>query len=247
VKRAIIFHAYQKSYYLQAAKHSAQTAKRVMPDVDIVFITGFRNIKKHPFDRIIETPEPDPVAVTLPPLWLLPEEYSSGIYADAESHFCKPVYDVFELVEDARVDIALVHTSYKKYVDRKWSYPGIPEEFPYWKSSIIAFQHHNRMRDFFVRWKDEFYAGYKRDGLVDDYLHPDQPSLRRALYHSDLAFATLPPHFCCTLGNVVVRDVVRVVAFPKTSTSPRKLAKEANRHAPHARLFRDGKSELMDH
>jgi hypothetical protein len=218
-----------------------------MPDIDTVLITDFLDAPEHRFDWIIQMPEPDPVAVTLPPLLLLPEEYSSGIYVDAESHFCKPMYDVFELVEDNRVDIALVHTSYKGYVDRKWSYPGIPEEFPYWKSSMVAFQHHDRMREFLARWKDEFYTGYERDGLIADYLHPDQPSLRRALYHSDLIFATLPPSFCCTLGNVVVRGIVRVVAFPKTSTDPGKLAKEANKHAPHARLFRAGKSELMDH
>lgn len=242
MKRAIIFWACRNKHYLNAAEFSARTAKRVMPDVDIVLITDKKHWHSIHFDRIIRVSTPEPEDVCFPPLLEIPEDtYDSGIYVDAEAYFCAPIYDVFKLVEGERVDIALVHTSGKIYVDQKFPSPSVPDAFPHWRSAFIAFRHHDRIRQLFARWEEEFHK-YKQYGLRGGIRYPDQSALRIALYHSDLRFATLPPNYCCTGGDIVVRNTVRILAYHEDETTPEKLAREINKHAPDARLLIRGKA-----
>ena len=238
-KRCIVYHAYCQKRYAKMAAQSAKSAKRAMPDVATVLLTELP-MKPGWFDEVIEVQPVPLVRAHLPPLSVLPGQYESGIYLDCDSYVCKPLYDVFELVEDTKIDIALVHTSGKRR-DRRYPSPDIPEAYPHWRSAFIAFQHNDRVKEFFAEWDRAFHEHlktYRKVSKIEGPCHPDQMSMRIALYHSNVSIATLPANYCTTLGAIVIRGTVRVIA---AEGDMEKLAKEANRGAPQARFFHRGK------
>lgn len=244
MKRAMIFFVCHDEYYFRIARHCAKNAKRHMPDIDTVLLTERSDWTRGRFDRIVLIPKPAPVAASFPPLLHLPEEYDSGIYAGAKTTCLAPMYDVFELVEDAKVDIALSFTAGKSH-DSQFPSPRIPERFPHYRS-VFAFRHHDRMRDFFALWRnewDEERTTYKH--LRTQASHQEQSSMRKALYRSDLSMVTLRANFVSTLSWEVVRGTIQMIGIPK-KWDPNKLAAEANRLAPHRRLFTSGKSILRE-
>lgn len=238
MNRCIVYHAVCKKRYFGFAKISAQSAKKLMPDVDTVLLTDLP-FKSHWFDKIIQVESVNLIDAHLPPLAHLPQ-YDSGIYLDSDTFVCAPLYDVFELVESTRVDVALVHTSGKR---RDYTYPkcGVPKAYPHWRSAFIAFQDRDRVRTFFSLWAKlfrEHRKEYRSRMAHEGPCYPDQMVMRVALYRGDLAIATLPPRYCTTLGNIVILGTISVIA---AEGDVKKLAKEANQEAPHARLFRRGK------
>lgn len=242
MKRAMIFFACRDKYYFRIARYCAGNAKRWMPDVDTVLLTERTDWTRGPFDRIVLVPKPPQVARSFPPLLHLPEEYDSGIYVGAKITCLVPMYDVYELVEGPRADVALCFTTGKPH-DTQYPSPGIPDAFPHFRS-VFAFQHHGRTREFFALWRDEWdkermeYAHLRHQPS-----HQEQSSMRKALYHSDLSMVTLRANFMATLSWEVLRGTVRMIAIPK-KWDPRPLVAEANRLAPDRRLFTSGKSTL---
>lgn len=248
MKRAILYQASVNSDYLKWAQVSARSAKKKMPDVDTILVTDLSVKKPRWFDRMIRR---DPVGLLnahLPPLWLLPKgEYDSAFYTGADSYICNPLYDVFELVENPKFDIALVHTSGKTR-DTNYPSPGVPEAYPHWGDALVAFQDCEKVRKFFDDWKalfDEHKIKYRKQLAAGGPCFGDQGSMRIALYHSDLYIVTLERQYCCKPGGVVVSRSVRLVTTPKID-NPQKLAKLVNRHAPHPRFITlKGKSILL--
>ena len=244
MKRAIVYHAVCQKRYFKLARRSARSAKNQMPNVDTVLITDLPGESQW-FDEIVRIDPVELVAAHLPPLLHLPSYYGSGIYLDADSRVCGPLYDVFELVEGERVDIALVHSSGRA---RNRTYPqcGVPTAYPHWRSAFIAFQNRARARAFFVAWGKTFHEHRERYGAQMAHEGPcftDQLPMRVALYYSDVTIATLPAKYCLVPNGVVVRGTVRTIA---TNGNGEGLATEANQDAPHARLFVRGKSRRLD-
>lgn len=243
MKRAIIYHAHCRTKYSDAAVESARSAKKQMPDVDTVLITSLP-VRRRRFDRVILVKDPGLVNAQFPPLLNLPPEYGSAIYLDCITHVCAPLYGAFDLVEDPRTDVALVHTSGKQH-DTRYPSPEIPDLFPHWRSAFIGFQNSDRVQKFFADWERAFHEHKKmyahlRSGHGP--CHPDQKSMRIALYHSDLSIVTLRTNYCCPVGNVIVRGTVRVMSGNGDIPN---LAAEANREAPYFRYFRNGKSTRL--
>jgi len=224
------------------AAQSAASAKAQMPDVDTVLLTDLTRGKRQ-FDKVIRVGSPHLMAVQLPPLTHLPTEYASAIYLDCDTWVCAPLYNVFELVEDQRTDVALVQTSGKRRLDHHFPYLGIPETYPFWRSTFIAFGNRLLVQNFLAIWRIRYENHRKKYAdLNEEPYHPDQPAMREALYWSDLHIVTLPQKYCCNCGDVVLRGTVRAV---HAKGNLKKLAVEANRHAPHLRLFVKGKSKRL--
>jgi len=244
MKRCIVYHACYKSIYKRMAVKSARSAKQLMPDVDTVLITDL-DIEKPPcFDVMIRESPVELVHAHFPPLGLLPEwYYGSGLYTGANSYFCRPMYDVFELVESSHTDIALVHGPNKlRYTE--YPSPGVPKAWPHWRDALLCFDDGPLMREFFADWKEAFLnhvREFRKRAEWEGPCHPNEPAFRIALYHSDLHITTLPPRYCTTLSDIVIRGEVKMIATPET-LHPEGLAEEANRHAPYPRLFKDGET-----
>jgi len=210
-----------------------------MPDVDTILVTDLSLGKSRWFDRIIRRDPVDLLSVLLPPLWFLPEgEYDSAFYTGADSYICKSLYDVFDLVENPKFDIALVHTSGKK---RDVTYPSeeVPEAYPHYGGALIAFQDCKKIRKFFSDWKaifDEHKVKYRKQQAHQGPRFCDQGPMRIALYRSNLNVVALERHYCTKPGDVVVSRWVRLITTPKID-DPERLAKLVNRHAPHPRFI----------
>jgi hypothetical protein len=239
MKRAILYQASRKPEYFEWARLSAKSAKKQMPDVDTILVTDLSLPKCRWFDTVIRREPVKERDVLLPPLWLLPKErYDSAFYTGADSYICKPLYDVFELVENPKFDIALVHTS-GRIRDTNYPSPSVPKAYPYYGGALIAFQDCKKVRKFFDDWRaifDEHKVKYREQQMRQGPRFCDQGPMRVALYHSDLNVVGLERHYCTKPGAVVVSRWVRLITTPKTK-HPEKLAKLVNRHAPHPRYI----------
>lgn len=243
MRRCIVYHVCCRSHYMRMAIKSARSAKRLMPDVETLLITDLRAQKAPCFDVMIREEPVDLVNAHLAPLWLLPEGYDSGLYTGADSYFCRPVYDVFELVEAPGTDVALVHTSGKPR-ETKYPSPGVPEAWPHWGDALLCFKVHAQTRKFFTDYRETFLKHVKEHrqaALWEGPCHPSEPPFRIALYHSGLRITTLPQRYCTPLGDLFVRGDIKMITTPKIPR-PEALGEEANRHAPYLRYFKDGKT-----
>lgn len=240
MKRAIVYHAHGPQKYAEAAHASAKTARKAMPDVDTVLITSI-SFQSRRFDKIIRVGDPGTVNAMFPPLTRLPREYDSAIYLDCITLVIAPMYDVFELVENPRTDMALTYTSGKPH-DELFPSPGVPKLYPHWRSALVAFQNSDKVQGFFSDWWRAFVAQrdehkYIRESVMYGDCHPDQDSMRIALYHSDLAVVTLRPRFCCPAGGVIIRGTARVLTGNGDMGG---RARNVNKLAPERRLFNNG-------
>lgn len=243
MKRCIVFQGVLQPRFYSMARRAGKSAKRYMPDVDIVFLTDLDLPESQWVDRIIKVPPAEMLDAHLARLWELPE-YDSGIYMGPDARFCAPLYDVFELVEDGRTDVALTAAPGKA---REHAYPpsGVPPAFPHFRGAFVAFQDNERVRDFFNLYRTTFYEHldkYKDRMAHEGPCYPDQMVMRVALYHSEASIAMLPQNYCCTCGDVVIRGTVKTVTAGR-GIDVNALVKEANRLAPHLRFFKDGKSK----
>jgi len=241
MKRAVVYQACCNPHHVNLARQSAKSVKRVMPDVDTIVLTD-QKAKDGWFDTVIRYPKIPLFDAHLPPLWLFPEEYDSGLYTGTDSYFCKSMLDVFELVEGPVVDVASAHTSGKPR-DRLYPSPEVPEAYPHCRSALITFQNSDRVRGFFDLWRtvfNEHKVKYRK--AYRGSCFPDQGSMRIALYQSGLNVAILPPNYCTTCGDIVVRNHVRLIAVKRDW---QEIAKAVNKHAPRARLLMRGKARPL--
>jgi len=246
-KRCIVFQGVLQKRFYDLAKRAGKSAKRRMPDVDVVFLTDLDLPESRWVDRIVKVPPAKMADAHLARLWHLPE-FDSGIYMGPDARFCKPLYDVFELVEDGRTDVALTAAPGKL---RERIYPpcGVPSAFPHFRGAFLAFQDNARVRQFFELYRTMFHEHRKKymgklGGKPEGPCFPDQMVMRTALYHSDVSIAMLPQNYCCTCGDVILRGTVKTVTGGRGIDVSR-LVKEANRLSPELRLFKDGKSRLI--
>lgn len=247
MKRCIVFQGVSQPQYFRIATKAAKSAKKQMPDVDTVLLTDLPGESPY-WDKIIRLEPVDLIDAHLLRLWELPE-YDSGISLDADVYICMPLYDVFELVEDRRIDIALVHTSGKEE-SAAWLYPAdsVPTAFPHVRGAFVAFQDHAQTRGFFSLWRDLFCEHREKYGARMAHKGPCYPNrqvLRIALYRSNLSMAILPPKYCCTCGGVSVRGSVRIVTGGR-GIDTKALARAANRNAPRLRFLQHEKVTILD-
>lgn len=247
MKRCIVFQGVLQPRFYSMARRAGKSAKRRMPDVDIVFLTDLDLPKSQWVDRIIKVPPAEMPDAHLARLWELPE-YDSGIYMGPDARFCESLYDVFELVEDERTDVALTAAPGKQ---REHLYPpcGVPSAFPHFRGAFLAFQDNDRVRHFFDLYRTTFYEHKEKymgklRGKPEGPCFPDQMVMRVALYYSGVSIAMLPQNYCCTCGDVVIRGTIKTVTAGR-GLDATTLAREANRLAPELRLFKDGESERI--
>jgi len=244
--RAIVYHAYCRPNYVRLAIISAESAKRHMPDVETILLTEMAVDKG--FDRIVQV-EPVPLAsANLAPLLELlelPAGYDSAIYFDCDSYICAPFYDVFDLVESDRVDMALVPIRHRDGVSAGPEAGNVPEAYPEFRGSLVAFQNNARVREFFALWSQLFHEHrqkYHAKSFMAGGPFQRQASMRVALYHSDLIIVTLPPKYY-VISSQVIQGRVRSFDTPKNKDrrALAKMAKAINRNPGELRLLFGGR------
>lgn len=176
--------------FLNEAIRSAERLREVEPDVNITLISD-RRPETSVFDRVdlIEQPfysHQDKVA------HIRDSPYSKTIFLDSDTYACSELSDLFDLLDN--YDFAAAHDSGRRrelYVDDKITV-NAPDSFPMVNSGVMAFRDTRDVENLFKAWS-EVYSRHRqhKEGIVN------QPSLREALYHSEVSMTVLPPEYNC--------------------------------------------------
>ena len=135
---------------------------------------------------------------------LIASPFDRTLYMDVDSWLVEPMPELFELLD--HFDIALCHADYRQV------YPvDAPACFPEYNAGLIAWRQSRRTGAFFADWRRRFLRDHEtryNEKLVSWF--PSQPSMREALYHSDVRIATLPSEYHWT-GIGYVQGRVKLV------------------------------------
>jgi len=183
----VLYIAYNQ-VYLREAINSAESVKRHCPDIRIALFSNsdpnagcfddFREIPvshvNHKIDVIDQSP------------------YERTIYLDSDTKIVFPIYGMLDLME--RFDLAACHDFARKRKSFKSNnaiedYEKIPYEFPEYNGGVMVFRKNEKVLNFFENWRSLFYRHRDTTG------NKDQPSLRIALWNSNLKIHTMPPEF----------------------------------------------------
>lgn len=172
--------------FVEEAILSAETVTEQMPETSIALIT---DTERQPaiFDEIIQIDEPDR-SFSDQIKYLSQTPFERTLCLDTDIYMDAPVHDVFPLLDE--FDVAAAHAHDRSQFD----VPGVPESFPEYNTGVLAYRNTDRFSQFLASWQ-EYYTEFKRDNKPHN-----QPSFRKALFHSDLRVATLTPEY-----NLMVR------------------------------------------
>lgn len=108
-----------------------------------------------------------------------------------------------------KFDIALAHAPLRAIICLK----HVPICFPEFNSGVILFRRNRETHKIFRRWQEE-YGRMKSDLIHLQEIMPDQPSLRAALYSSNLRIATLTPEYnyrCLRISQFTELRSIRIL------------------------------------
>jgi len=210
VTEGILLVAYGEKY-LREVEVCCPRIEVVWPDIPIHVVMGPE--PSHPamlgrLDAMIESP------------------FDRTMYMDVDSWLVEPMPEVFELLD--RFDVALTHCDYRQV------YPvDAPASFPEYNGGLIVWRKNERTAAFFADWRRRFlrdHATRYDEKLVSWF--PSQPSLREALYHSEVRIATLPSEYHWTGLGYVMGKVKLVHKRPNAVGE----AERINEHAGEQRV-----------
>jgi len=170
--------------FIEEARLSAKTIEKHHPDTPICLMTDSETTASV-FDKIHVLDDPaygfaDQI------LHLDETPFDRTVYLDTDIYADDSVYDLFEVLD--QFDVALAHSQTRE----AWPVPGIPETFPEYNSGVMAYKPTENFQDFLSWWNDIYFSEKSQEKTMRN-----QPSLRKALYESELRIATLPPEYNC--------------------------------------------------
>lgn len=199
VTKGVIYVATGERHVAEALV-SARSLKTYMPDLPVTLFCNqimTNELLEHVFP--VERHCWDP-SVRIDHIGSSPYEHT--LFLDTDTYVAGDLAELFSILE--RFEVALAHSPTRG----AYRPDGVPDSFPEFNGGVILFRRSSRVRDLFSRWA----AYYARDlerlrrGEINwrarerAFYHgdlPDQPTLREALYDSDLRIATLPPEYNC--------------------------------------------------
>lgn len=113
--------------------------------------------------------------------------FKKTIYLDSDTIIVSNISDIFELLNKFDVAYTLDFARKRKNMSEKIKkYSEIPYSFSEINGGVLAFRKDNNVDEFLNKWKDYFYKFFvETNGW-------DQPSLRIALWESNLKLVCLP-------------------------------------------------------
>jgi hypothetical protein len=153
----------------------------MMPGIPVALASD-RDWPKELFDHHFSITEPNyDFSDKIGPLLSTPFERT--VFLDTDTWLCEPVPEMFSILD--RYDVAMAHAPM-----RFTATSAVPPTFPECNSGVIAYQLNDRTRSLFALWEKLYQERLTSTGVIDD-----QPSLRDALWLSDVSFAALPPEY----------------------------------------------------
>ena len=178
--RGVIYVA-RGAEHVAAARHSAASVKRHMPDLPTCIWCGAGDDTAG-FDMARAIPD----GLTRPKVDLLPESpFEQTLYLDNDTLVTGPLDGAFRLLERFEMTGAQVVLWHRPRHSRRWR-EDVPEAFPEINCGVLLYRRTPAVVDFFRAWS----RNYAEAGIK-----PDQVTFRELLWRSDLRFAVLPPQF----------------------------------------------------
>jgi hypothetical protein len=197
LERGILYIATGPSYLAEAVG-SAQSVREVWPDIPLAIIADGAP-PADCFDHV-EIVEAERSSRDKPRL-IGRSPFERTIYLDADTYCCAPLPELFDQLDRFEFLAAFDDCRFSTQVDpatgeeRFVKVPGIPDSFPELNAGVMAFRRGPATASLFERWIVEY--DYVLKELLD---HHDQPSLRSAVYRSNLRFGVLPSEYNFRLG-----------------------------------------------
>jgi len=181
----VIYYASGKGY-LREANNSARSVKEKHEGIKTAIFTDgmYKNLLDESlFDYVIFREKQ--ASTKLERISCLAESpFEKTLFLDTDTEVIEPVWELFDLLD--KFDLALTHAPH-----RAFSFPDNLELecFPECNSGLLLYTKNREVLDFFYEWTELF----KTD--LDRNITKDQPSLRKALYSSNIRFYILPPEY----------------------------------------------------
>lgn len=186
MRQGVLYLATGDPRFLDEVLVSARSVKHAMPNTPVMLVTDL-DAPYEPFDEIqrVSSPKSALEFFRLRIQVLCDSPYERTLHLDGDTYVARDVGELFMLLE--RFDLAIAHDTHRVAVP----IADIPDSYPELNAGVVAYRT-EALRSIRVRWLEMY------DRLAESETGSyDQPSLRRALWESDLRVATLPPEFNC--------------------------------------------------
>ena len=151
-----------------------------MGDTPIAVITD-SNIENKNFDIVMKCDDPKYGWSDKPNL-IKRTPFDKTLYFDTDVYITEEVTEIFDLVDE--YNIALAHEPAR--VTAKIE--SVPDCFPEFNTGVFGFNNNSETQRLLREWNEIYQS---RDETED------QPSLRKAVFESDISFSVLPPEYNC--------------------------------------------------
>ncbi|MGF1523892.1 MAG: hypothetical protein ACFBSF_16360 [Leptolyngbyaceae cyanobacterium] len=184
----IIYVATGKKYRDECVK-SAQSAKKVMPDIPITLWTDSDvELAKDAFDfiHILESPKYSFFDKISP---LIETKHEKTLFVDTDTYFLDSVYEFSDLLE--RFELGYCHAPWRISPGMHNVVESIPLCFAEPNTGVIPYRKTETVIQVFQAWERIYAEQLKGDNPPAH----DQPAFREALYFSDIRSVILPPEY----------------------------------------------------
>lgn len=225
MRKRIAFYIVSGSKYTGEALCSANSLKKVNPEVEIHLFTPDKVSNRLVFDSIHKLPDKkrvywyhDLYEYIVMALDTLQEDVDL-LYLDSDTYFCSPVDEMFEMLE--RFDFVGAHAPGRITMQ---PIRQMPESFPEFNIGVLLFRNVKKIHRLFRLCCDVYGKN------SDYYKENDQVVLREVLWHDCklMQLGTLGPEWNCRCGfGAFVSGPVRVLH--QRDTNPEKLCVDINK------------------
>ncbi|WP_294056511.1 putative nucleotide-diphospho-sugar transferase [Sphingomonas sp.] len=218
--------------YAREALDSARSVRAHMPDIPIYLKVAERKLLEgldtSAFERV-EIVEDAPAGPIVKALFLDGLVEDQLLYLDVDTRICDDLAPAFALLD--RFDVAAAHAPIRTCVPGEM--PDIPAAFTELNGGVIFVRNTPAVRAALSEWRRLY-----------DELRPlsrqDQPSLRKALWQSDLSIYVMPPEWNARLVfPIYLAEPVRILhsRFPDMPAAERKANRDTGQRIFHPPAF----------
>lgn len=186
------------SRYVEEARRSARSIKRLRPDLPVCVITDQKITADHDFDIVLDAEDVrshnaesylalDRAAYYRKILPLLQSPFEKTIFLDSDTYVAEPLDDLFRLLDhfDVLVTPAFVTHDYD-FERSAQPFSQIPAAFGYFNTGLMAWRRSVATEAFIHRWHKNY------EQHVSKHTVNDQPGLRLTLFEGGVNFHVLP-------------------------------------------------------
>lgn len=250
MRRGAIYCVTHSRRHMKLAVQSAKSLKRHMPQLPVTLYTDLKPPANRCFD-IVEQLPPTSLHQRMNVMTVaLSAPYESFILLDADMWICQPFWEVFELVENPRVDFAAVpiHDWPRKREGCPWMYEraGVPDIFPHFSGGFVAIQRNPRTESFLEEWEacHRWMLEVEKVPEASTDIWTNEPPLRVALFrHPDLRVVPLPRRYNFKQHGILIHAMT-VLHKKGGEKELRSIERAVNARAGHPRVICWGKEKV---